>query len=124
MSTIRCLANSAMEFTHPDNAEIKAATKIGFCELPAWVKNDDYFKMGIVAGQIKPFEGSSDKTIEETNADMVKAAELKDEIKALEEKLDGVQLSGNDKVKALKQEIADLEAARDAAKAGSGNNKK
>jgi hypothetical protein len=80
---IRCLANRALEFT---DGKDKAATKIGFCELPDWAGKTPYFKAALLDGSIKSFESNTDKANEDLLKDEERAAKLKEEIAELEKK--------------------------------------
>ena len=59
-------------------------TKIGFCELPDWVEETNYYKAAITDGSLKPFQNSASS--EEVLKEQEKLQAIKDEIKALEEK--------------------------------------
>lgn len=61
-------------------------TKIGFCELPDWVKKDKYYKAAITDGSLKPFQNSASS--EEILKEQEKLQAIRDEIKSLEEKRD------------------------------------
>ena len=61
-------------------------TKIGFCELPDWVEETQYYKAAINDGSLKPFQNSASD--EEVLKEQEKLQALRDEIKALEEKRD------------------------------------
>jgi hypothetical protein len=92
---IKCLANRALEFS---NGVDKAATKVGFCELPDWAAKTPYFKAALLDGSIKAFESNSDKANEDLLKDEEKAAKLKEEIAELEKKKASLE-SKNDKAK-------------------------
>lgn len=87
---IKVLADKVLGFHNGDlDAQgnlIIHKTKIGFCELPDWVKKTDYYKLAIADGSLKPFQNSASS--EDVLKDQEKAKALKDEIKALEEKRD------------------------------------
>jgi hypothetical protein len=85
---LKLLANKILAFTQGEKDAkgqlIKEKTKIGFCTLPNWVENDDYYKMAVRDGSIKPFISSADD--ENVLKAQERLASLQDEIKALEEK--------------------------------------
>lgn len=87
---IKVLADQVLAF---DNGEkdrtgklIQVKTTIGFCELPDWVEDHEYFQMAKKAGIIKPFKDSSRS--EDVLKDMERKQALEAEIKELEEKRD------------------------------------
>ena len=87
---IKCLAEQVLSFK---NENEKAATKLGFCELPEWVSETEYFKMAIKQGLIRAFDGNNPKMAEETLKAAEKLAALNAEIKAAEEKLEKMEAS-------------------------------
>ena len=121
---VRCLANAILQFHNPETGE-KATTKIGFNELPNWVGELPYFKAASKSWHLDVFDGSSDKMTEQLVKDEEKAAQLRDDIKALEEKKEKVLIDGNEKISSLKDEIAALEERKASMQsAGKNNNKR
>lgn len=80
---INLLADRVLEFERDRARTETAKTSIGFCSLPDWVAETDYFQLAKKAGIIKPFEGSSDKAME----NVLKEKEYQDKIKELEARL-------------------------------------
>ena len=107
---IKVLADRVLAF---DNGEkdktgrlIQVTTTIGFCELPDWVEEHDYFKMAKKDGIIKPFKDTSRS--EDTLKEMERKQALEAEIKALEEKRDMLAETGKSKRgKKLKEDGTD-----------------
>lgn len=93
---IKVLADKVLGFHNGDLDSkgnlIIVKTKIGFCELPDWVAETDYFKAATKDGSLRPFESanSSEAVLKEQE----KLQALRDEIKALEEKRDLLNISG------------------------------
>lgn len=122
---LRALANRVLEFS---NGTDTVKTNIGFNELPDWVAETPFYKMAVVGGELRPFEGSSPKESEE----MIKAKETLEELQRqhaeLQEKIEATESKGKDKIQALKDEIAELEAQaealRDSQSKGNNNNKR
>jgi hypothetical protein len=85
---IKCLAEQVLSFK---NGTEKASTKLGFCELPEWVGETEYFKMAVKQGLIRAFDGNNPKTAEETIKAAEKLAALNAEIKLAEEKLEKME---------------------------------
>ena len=105
---IKCLANKVLEFKR-DNEKVK--TTLGFCELPNWVASTRYYKLAVVGGSIKPFDGQT--TDEEVLKENEKVEALRAEYKALEEKIEMAKSKGQEKVDALRAEVAELEAKKE-----------
>ena len=88
--SIKILANKVLAFDRGERDKegqlIKEKTKIGFCELPGWVAETDYFKLAVSDGSIKSFTSSSE---------------------------DETVLKGQERLAAIKAEIAELEEKRD-----------
>ncbi len=114
---IKVLADRCLSFDRgeKDNSGrlITAKTTIGFCELPDWVADDDYFKMAKKAGILKPFtaSGESEAVLKESE----RLAAIRAEIKAEEERLaelkaEGKQPSKKELTKRFKER---LDAAQD-----------
>lgn len=80
---INVLADKALEFTHPEDKNEKASTVVGFCTLPDWVENTKFFQLAKGEGSIKPFQGTSDKAME----DVLKLQEKDEEIAKLKAEL-------------------------------------
>ena len=87
---IKVLADKVLAFDRGekdgDGQVVRVTTKIGFCELPDWVAETDYFKLATLDGSVKSFISSRDD--EAVLKDQEKAAALKAEIAALEEQRD------------------------------------
>ena len=87
---IKVLADKVLAFDRGEkNREgqlIKVKTNIGFCELPDWVAETDYFKAATADGSLKAFTspGESEAVLKEQE----KLAVLKAEVAAMEEKRD------------------------------------
>lgn len=87
---IKVLADKVLGFSNGDRdkngALVMVKTTIGFCELPDWVGETQYYKLALAEGSLKPFSSPGE------SEDVLKAQEklqaLQDEIKALEEKKD------------------------------------
>jgi hypothetical protein len=85
---LKLMANKVLAFTQGEKDAkgrlIKVKTKVGFCTLPDWVEQDDYYKLAISDGSITSFTASADD--ENVLKAQQRLAALKEEIKALEEK--------------------------------------
>ena len=85
---LKLMANKVLAFTQGEKDAkgrlIKVKTKVGFCTLPDWVEQDDYYKLAISDGSITSFTSSADD--ENVLKAQERLAALKEEIKALEEK--------------------------------------
>ena len=85
---LKLMANKVLAFTQGEidakGRLIKVKTKVGFCTLPDWVEQDDYYKLAISDGSITSFTASADD--ENVLKAQERLAALKEEIKALEEK--------------------------------------
>jgi hypothetical protein len=99
---IKALANRVMEF---ENGLEIAKTTIGFCELPNWVAQTAYYKMGVVDGSIKPFDTTSSKVQEDILKEEELLQTLRNERTALEEEAE----FGRKNIDSLRAEIAELE---------------
>ena len=88
--TIKVLADKVLAFDrgelNRDGQVVTERTKIGFCELPDWVAETDYFKAATADGSLKAFTspGESEAVLKEQE----KLAAIKAEIAALEEQRD------------------------------------
>ncbi|TGE35881.1 hypothetical protein E4K67_22455 [Desulfosporosinus fructosivorans] len=88
--TIKVLANKVLAFDRGEKdakGNLKTVrTNIGFCELPDWAAETDYFKLATIDGSVKSFTspGESEAVLKEQE----KLAALKAEVAALEEKRD------------------------------------
>ena len=106
---IKCLANKIIEFS---NGTDKVRTAIGFCELPSWVENQNYFSLAVMDGSIKPFTGTSSAKQE----DLIKETEEIDKLKfqqtELIEKMELMKETELQKIEMLKAEIIQLEAQK------------
>lgn len=87
---IKVLADKVLGFHNGDKDKkgnlIIHKTKIGFCELPDWVKKTKYYKDAIADGSLKPFQNATSS--EDVLKEQEKLKALRDEIKSLEEKRD------------------------------------
>lgn len=87
---IKVLADKVLAFDrgerNGDGVLVVAKTKVGFCELPDWAAKTDYFKAAVADGSIKAFQEASES--ENVLKEQEKLAALKAEIAALEEKRD------------------------------------
>lgn len=143
--SIKVLAEKALQFKNPATGE-KKEIKVGFGNVPNWVENTDLYKDAVAQGIIKPFGAnqkvpdslqqdiqSAEKTlrmlkeeydmlVESIAAKKEELATTDAEITSKEEKLAEVQSTGDEKVKALRAEIADLEAKKNEL-TGKGNKK-
>ena len=106
---IKVLANALLEFA---NGEEKVKTSIGFCTLPDWVAETQYYKTAVLYGQINPVEDSSPKAQEEMLKQQENIEALKAEAKALEERLEVVRNKGQKEANALNLEIEELSAKK------------
>ena len=73
---IKVLASKALAFS---NGQAEVVAKVGFCELPDWVEQTDYYKMAVDEGSLKPFKSSAEseevlKEVEQIEADKKKKA--------------------------------------------------
>jgi len=88
--TIKVLANKVLAFDQGEkNREgqvVSVKTNIGFCELPDWVAETDYFKAATLDGSLKAFTSPGEP--EAVLKEQEKLAALKAEIAALEEQKD------------------------------------
>jgi hypothetical protein len=84
---MKVLANKVLEFS---NGIDTAITEIGFCSLPDWVADTDYFKMAVIDGSVKGFESSSDKSMEEV---LKKEENYQKQIEELKAELDTLKAS-------------------------------
>lgn len=87
---IKVLADKVLAFDrgekNRDGQVMTVRTSIGFCELPDWVAETDYFKAATADGSLKAFTspGESEAVLKEQE----KLAAIKAEIAALEEQRD------------------------------------
>lgn len=85
---IKVLADKILAFDRGEKDKkghlVTVKTKIGFCELPDWAAETDYFKAAIAEGSLKPFQSSGDS--EAVLKAQEKLTALKAEIADLEEK--------------------------------------
>lgn len=87
---IKVLADKVLAFDrgekNGDGQVVTVKTNIGFCELPDWVAETDYFKAATKDGSLKAFTspGESENVLKEQE----RLAAIKAEIKALEEQRD------------------------------------
>ena len=87
---IKVLADKVLAFDRGerdrDGQLIRVKTNIGFCELPDWVEKTDYFQAAIKDGSLKAFTspGESEAVLKEQE----KLAAIKAEVAAMEEKRD------------------------------------
>jgi len=88
--TIKVLADKVLAFDRGeknDKGALKTVrTTIGFCELPDWTAETDYFKLAQADGSIKSFTSPGEP--ETVLKEQEKLAAIRAEIKAAEEKLD------------------------------------
>ena len=100
---IKVLADCCLEFDRGEKDGkgqlIVERTFIGFCELPDWVGKNDYFKMAVTAGKIKPFKaaaesGAVQKEAEKLAALKAQVAELEERKKQLKKETEGENAGG------------------------------
>lgn len=87
---IKVLANKVLAFDRgekdKDGRLMTVTTKIGFCELPDWVGETDYFKAASADGSLKAFVSSADSEAVLKEQERLEA--IRAEVAALEEKRD------------------------------------
>ena len=88
--SVKVLANKILAFDQGEkdaNGVLKTVrTNIGFCELPNWAAETDYFKLAESDGSITSFTSPGEP--ETVLKEQEKLAAIRAEIKAAEEKLD------------------------------------
>ena len=88
--SVKVLADKVLAFDRGEfdrnGILVTVRTKIGFNELPDWVEKTDYFKAAVKDGSLKPFTSAAQS--EEVLKEQEKLAAIKAEIAALEEKRD------------------------------------
>jgi hypothetical protein len=98
---IKVLADKVLAFDRGEKDRegqlVRVKTNIGFCELPDWVAQTDYFKAATADGSLKAFTspGESEAVLKEQE----KLAAIKAEVAAMEEKRDLLGSSGKGKAK-------------------------
>lgn len=93
---INVLADKSLEFVHPEDKSLKAQTTIGFCSLPDWVEDTNFYRLALKDGCIKPFQGTSDKAME----DVLKLKEKDEEIAKLKAELAAAKKAETARLKA------------------------
>jgi hypothetical protein len=87
---IKVLADKILAFDRGEKDShgnlIRVKTKIGFCELPAWVAETDYFKAAVAEKSLKPFVSSGES--EEVLKEQEKLAALKAENEELKKQIE------------------------------------
>lgn len=96
--SIKVLANKVLAFDRGEKnseGQLKTVkTNIGFCELPDWVAETDYFKMATADGSLKAFTSPGEPEV--VLKEQEKLAALKAEVAAMEEKRDLMAKSVSD----------------------------
>ena len=94
---LKVLADKVLAFNRGerdrDGQVVEVKTTVGFCELPDWVAETNYFKTASLDGSVKAFTSVSEG--DQALKDQEKAADLRAEIAALEEKRDLLLASGD-----------------------------
>lgn len=102
---MKVLANKVLAFNNGElNSKgelVEYKTKVGFCELPDWVAQTEYFKLATLDGSIKAFESTTDKAMEEAKKKDEEIERLKAEIEALK----GVKTVKTEEVKEIEEEV-------------------
>lgn len=113
---IKVLADKTLQFDRGEKdskgALIVEKTKIGFCSLPDWVAETDYYKLAVAEGSIKPI--SSDTSV----SDQQKIADLEKQVadlKLAQEKAASKATAADFVEKTAKEKAAEAKAAKAAA---------
>ena len=115
---IKVLADKVLQFDRGEKTSegklIVEKTKIGFCSLPDWVGETEYYQLAVKEGSIKPISSDTSVSDQQKIADLEKqVAELKlQQQKAAEKPLTSADLEEAPKVKQSSKTAAEKAAEK------------